>query len=151
MNKNRNIITVETDELGEFDIILNNEQILILAESGSDALSNIKERLLTDQDEEIRSGYWLPDQMGSESIADGFTGNSVDWSAYFSGISNEEIETLIEDAEIRENEIRSATTAGLILLAVGITAALVGYTIPISIGIAQIGKVMGSFFDLDTR
>lgn len=148
-----NTIIVETEDLGEFVVLLSDEQISIIAENGADYLENVKDQIvnISYQDEEPQSSYWMPDQIGTEDTDDGFTGNEIDWTSYFPEISHKEIEDLIADAERREMELRLATTAGLVFLSVGLTAALGGNPLPASVGFVQVLEVAGEFFKKEER
>lgn len=143
-----NTIVVETEDLGEFTVLLSDEQISIIAENGANYLDNLKYQIIgvSFQEEEPESNYWMPENIGTDDIEYGFTNNEVDWSSYFPEISHREIEDLIADAERREMELRLATTSGLVFLSVGLTAALGGNPLPASVGFLQVIKVAGEFF-----
>lgn len=143
--ENTNTIIVETEDLGEFTVLLTDEQIEIIAENGADYLDNVKDQIVSVSFEE-ENPYWMPDSIGTEDVEDGFTNNQVDWTSYFPNITDREIEELIADAERREMELKLATTAGLVFLSVGLTAALGGNPLPASVGFVQVVKVAGTYF-----
>jgi len=143
MSENKNEIKIFSDKIGEFKVVVDDHQLDKLIRDGAKTLNQIKE--------EDKSRRWRRpgDGFGSSDTEDGFTGNTVDWSKYFPEVSGQEIDKMIAEALDYERKVRAATSAALILVGVGVSAALTGNPAS-ALGLVKVIQILGSYFSEGT-
>lgn len=141
-----NKIKIVSEKIGEFEVVVNDNQLEKLMEEGAKTLDKIKK----EEFEEGRKSRWRRpgDPFGSTDTEDGFTGNEVDWTKYFPEVSAQELDRLIKEALDHEKKIRAATNSALILIGVGISTALTGNPAS-ALGLVKIVEILGSYFSTD--
>lgn len=143
-----NTIVLETEDLGDFSVSLTDDQIIVLSENGTKILKDIRDGVSKAVfEEENDENFWELDEQYYHEPCPDYCSSYVDWSSYFPGIADLEIEELISDEERKNVDISLATPAGLVFLSAGF-AGLFGTNPTLdSISSIVIVKTQGSFFE----
>lgn len=117
-----NILQIENNELGQYLIILNDDQIKQLIKTGT---KNIQKRIIISPDSQ-------------KNNQNGFINNKTDWSKFFPNERNENIQKIFDNAEKWEKNLKLTISTITTLLSAGLAAHTPG-------GKTIVNKILGSF------
>ena len=146
MKTDLNIVRVNDPDIGEYEMILSNDQLKELGKYGAAAIDNAGKASAI-APTTTSSGRIRISGDSQTSYEGGFIGNKIDWSKFLPTEKNAEVPALIEKAKKWEDNFELA----LITLTTFVGAGLGAYTTggnPAGLVGVPISSVVGPFVDL---
>jgi len=144
MAKDLNLVQAKSEKLGEYSLILNNDQLKELGKLGATA---IEEEGKKTQPTTTSSGRIIISPDSQENNEGGFIGNQIDWSQFLPNEANAQVPELLEKAKKWEDNFQLAITTLASFVGAGLGTYMSGGSMA-GLANVSVSSVFGPFVDL---
>jgi len=146
MRTDLNIVRVNDPDIGEYDMILDNDQLRELGKYGATAIENAGNASAVIPTR-TSSGRIIISGDSQVNHTDGFIGNTIDWNKFLPTEQNAKIPALLEKAKKWENNFELALTTLISFIGTGLGAYTTGVN-PVGLAEIPVSSIIGPFVDL---
>ena len=109
-------ITIDVPEIGEFEVLLTEEQTKQAIIDGKEIFK------LEDEEMTDTSDYIYGINTVTKKTSGGFTDNTIDWNSFFPNLSLKDIKDLSDEAVVQEEEIYEASSRACTLITIALSS-----------------------------